>query len=171
MNSVESLFGIEEGSVMKRVLVVVLLLSSPLVAAPPTQVSAPTVLGPKAFHDGDVIEITDVRATSPKLEPGDSVTVRGRVRLASQDEAQLGLYLTQTEGNGQEETDQPQTVQVKRGLGEFELKATIKHRGVLHLTVYDKSGRPFGGVYFGTAAQMKRIEAWSLDYYLSTAKN
>jgi hypothetical protein len=60
---------------------------------------------------------------------------------------------------------------VKRGLGAFELKATIKHRGVLHLTLYDKSGRPFGGVYFGTTAQMKRIEEWSLDYYLSAAKD
>jgi hypothetical protein len=132
--------------------------------------SAPTVLGPKAFRDGDVVEITDVRATSAKLEPGDSVTVRGRIRLASQDEAQLGLYLTQTEGNDEAETDKSQTTQVKRGLAEFELKATIKHRGVLHLTLYNKSGRPFGGVYFGTAAQMKKIEEWSLDYYLSAAK-
>lgn len=152
---------------MKYVLVTGLLLCSPLAAAPPAQVSAPTVLGPKAFRDGDVVEITDVRATSPRLEPGDSVTVRGRVRLASQDKAQLGLYLTQTEGDGREETDPSQTVQVKRGLDEFELKTTVKHRGVLHLTLYARSGQPFGGVYFGTAAQMKRIESWSLDYYLA----
>jgi hypothetical protein len=154
---------------MKYLLVTGLLLCSPLIAAPPTQVSAPTVLGPKLFRDGDVVEITDVHATSPRLEQGDSITVRGRVRLASQYEAQLGLYLTQTEGTGQEETDPSQTVQVKRGLSKFELKATVKHRGVLHLTVYDRSGQPFGGVYFGTAAQMKGIEGWSLDYYLAGA--
>src|SRR5262245_29237072 len=159
-----------EVSIMKKyVLVTGLLLCSPLVAAPPEQMSVQTFLGPKAFRDGDVIEITDVRATSPKLEPGDSITVRGRVRLARQDQARLCLYLTQTEGNGQEESDPSQEVQVKRGLGELELKATVKHRGVLHLTLYDRSGRPFGGVYFGTAAQMKRIEGWSLDYYLSGA--
>ncbi len=152
---------------MKSVLAIGLLVCAPLVAAPPAQQSAETVLGPKAFRDGDVIEITDVRATSPKLEPGDSVTVRGRVRLASQEQAQLGLYLTQTEGNGSAETDPSQTVQVKRGLSDFELKATIKHRGALHLTLYDRSGAPFGGVYFGTAAQMKRIESGSLDYYLT----
>src|SRR5260221_751225 len=139
---------------MKPVLVTCLLICSPLIAAPPAQMSVPTVLGPKAFRDGDVVEITDVRATSPKLEPGDSITVRARVRLASQEHARLCLYLTQTGSTGQGETDPSQEGQVKRGLGQFELKATVKHRGVLHLTLYDQSGRPFGGVYFGTPAQM-----------------
>ena len=138
---------------------------------PPAQGPAPTVLGPKAFRDGDVVEITDVRATSPRLEPGDSVTVRGRVRRASQSEARLCLYVTQTEGDGREESDPAQTTGVRRGLHEFELKATVKHRGVLHLTLYNKAGRPFGGVYFGTAAQMRRIEGWSVDYYLAAAKD
>jgi hypothetical protein len=154
---------------MKTMLAISLLLCTPLAAAPPAQESISTVLGPKTFRDGDVVEITDVRSTSPKLEPGDSITVRGRVRLASQEEARLCLYLTQTEGKGQEESDASQQVPVKCGLKEFELKATVKHRGVLHVTLYDAAGRPFGGVYFGTAAQMKRIEGWSLDYYLSGA--
>jgi hypothetical protein len=111
-----------------------------------------------------VVEITDVRATSPRLEQGDSITVRGRVRLESRHVARLCLYLTQTEGNGLEESDSSQEVGVGRGLGEFELKATIKHRGYLHLTLYDASGRPFGAVYFGTPEQMKQIEGSSLDY-------
>lgn len=156
---------------MKPVLVTCLLICSPLIAAPPAQMSVSTVLGPKAFRDGDVVEITDVRATSPKLQPGDSITVRGRVRFASQEQARLCLYLTQTGSTEQGETDPAQEVQVKRGLGQFELKATVKHRGVLHLTLYDQSGRPFGGVYFGTPAQMKQIEGWSLDYYLSAARD
>src|SRR5262249_48659295 len=122
---VSLMFGAQETFIMRAVLLTGLLLSSSVLAAPPAQMSVPTALGPKAFRDGDVIEITDVRATSPKLEQGDSLTVRGRVRLASQDHAQLGLYLTQTEGGGSEETDPSQTMQVKRGLGEFELKATI----------------------------------------------
>jgi RNA polymerase sigma factor (sigma-70 family) len=134
--------------------------------APPRQMPAATVLGPKAFRDGDVIEITDVQATSPKLEQGDSLTVRGRVRLASHDVADLALYVTQTEGDGKDETDPAQTTQVKRGQSHFELKATIRHRGYLHVTLYDQSGKPFGGVYFGTAKQMKQIESWSLEYYL-----
>src|SRR5271170_7311758 len=114
-------FGLKETFIMKTLLITALLISSSILAAPPAQMSAPTVLGPKAFRDGDVIEITDVQATSPKLEQGDSVTVRGRVRLASQDQAQLGLYLTQTEGDGNEEVDRSQTTQVKRGLSDFEL--------------------------------------------------
>ncbi len=154
---------------MKFTFVIGLLLCAPLLAAPPVQLSVPTVLGPKAFRDGDVVEITDVRATSPKLEPGDMLTVRGRVRLASQEEARLCLYLTQTEGDGWEEIDPPQEVRVKRGLSDFELKVTIKHRGALHLTLYDE-GKAFGGVYFGTSAQMKQIEGWSVDYYLEAAK-
>jgi hypothetical protein len=156
---------------MKLWLVTGLLLCTPLVAAPPIQTSIATMLGPKVFRDGDVVEITDVRATSAKLEQGDSITVRGRVRLASLDQAQLGLLVTQTEGNGSEETDAAQVVAVKRGLGEFELKITVKHRGTLHLTLYDKSGQPFGGVYFGTAAQMKQIEGMSLEHYLTGARN
>lgn len=153
---------------MKAVMISALAIVSVSWASPPGQMPAPTVLGPKAFLDGDVIEITDVRATSPRLEQGDSVTVRGRFRLESHEGAQLALYVTQTEGDGVEEVDPTQTIQVKRGCGEFELKTTIKHRGVLHITFYgSQTGKPFGGVYFGTAAQMERIEDWDLDYYVN----
>ena len=135
--------------------------------APPVQEPTVTVLGPKAFRDGGVIEILDVRATSSKLEQGDSLTVRGRFRLESHEDAQLSLYLTQTEGDGKEEVDPAQTVRVAKGRGEFELKITIKHRGALHVTYYDrKSGKPFGGVYFGTREQMKQVEKWDVGYYL-----
>jgi len=136
-------------------------------ATPPSQMPTVTVLGPKAFLDGDVVEITDVQATSPKLEQGDTVTVRGRVRLDSHNDARLCLYLTQTEGDGLEETDASQEARVQKGRAEFELKATIKHRGVLHLTLYDRQGRSFGGVYFGTNEQMEKIKDWSVKYYLS----
>ncbi|MDY3550992.1 hypothetical protein R5W24_000064 [Gemmata sp. JC717] len=43
---------------------------------------------------------------------------------------------------------------------------SVPECGVLHLTVYDRSGKPFGGLYFGTSSQMKAIGDWSLDYYL-----
>ncbi len=153
---------------MKTTLLLALALTSTAFAAPPVQTSVSSVLGPKAYRDGDVIEILDVAATSPRLEPGDSVTVKGRVRLDSQDAAKLCLYLTQTEGDGSEETEASQTVNVSRGIQEFELKMTIKHRGVLHLTFYDQhTGAPFGGTYFGTPAQMEKIADWDLSYYLA----
>src|SRR5262245_5099203 len=135
--------------------------------AGPAQESVQVVLGPKAFRDGDVIEITDVTSTSAKLEQGDSVTVRGRVRLDSRKAATLSLYLTQTEGDGLEEDDNGQTKVVSSGLTTFELKATIKHKGALHLSLYDKqTGKGFGGVYFGTAEQMQKIAGWDVKYLL-----
>jgi hypothetical protein len=137
------------------------------IATAPTQTDVPTVLGPKAFRDGDVIEIVDVKATSPKLEQGDSVTVRGRYRLESRQRANLALFLTQLEGDGNEETDAAQMKLIEQGLGGFELKATIKHRGVLHLSFYDvASGQGFGGVYFGTQAQVKQISDQGVGHYL-----
>lgn len=152
---------------MKVAMISVLAIWSASMASPPAQMPMATVLGPKAFLDGDVIKITDVQATSSKLEQGDSVTIRGRFRLESHEEAQLALYLTQTEGDGVEEIDSAQIIQIEQGRGEFKLKATIKRRGVLHLTFYNsQTGNPFGGVYFGTAAQMKQIENWDLGYYL-----
>jgi hypothetical protein len=142
--------------------------TSSALAAPPAQNSVTPFLGPKAYRDGDVVQIMDVTATSSRLEQGDSVTVRARVRLDSQNAANLCLLLTQTEGDGIEETDPGQTIRVAKGLAEFELKATIKHRGVLHVTLYDPaSGKPIGGTYFGTAEQMKRIADWKVDYYLA----
>jgi hypothetical protein len=147
--------------------VISLVLAAVGVGTPPVQVGVQVALGPKAYRDGDVIEITDVTATSAKLEQGDSVTVKGRVRLASRQSAQLGLYLTQTEGSGAEETDRGQWRIVSKGLAEFELKTTIKHRGYLHVTLYDAAtSKPFGGVYFGTPEQMERIGDWKVDYYL-----
>lgn len=134
------------------------------------QRSVSPVLGPKLFRDGDVIEITDVTATSPRLEQGDTVVVKGRVRLDSCQQAQLGYYLTQTAGDGREETDPQQTMTIKHGQQKFKLTLTIKHQGVMHLSLYDvETHRPFGGVYFGTERQMEEIAEWDLGYYLHPA--
>jgi hypothetical protein len=58
-------------------------------------------------------------------------------------------------------------VAITHGLHEFELQTTIKHRGVLHLSFYNqKTGTPFGGVYFGTASQVREISPMDLSYYL-----
>jgi hypothetical protein len=68
---------------MKMAFVFTMALASLALAAPPIQNSINVALGPKAYRDGDVIEITEVTATSDKLEQGDSVTARGLVRLES----------------------------------------------------------------------------------------
>jgi hypothetical protein len=139
---------------------------SAIVAIAPAQRPVATVLGPKGFLDGDVIVITDVQSTSPRLEQGDTVTVRGRYRLASREDAQLALYVTATESKGVGDVESEQTMQVTDRRGEFELKTTIECRGMLHVTFYDnQSGKGFGGVYFGTPEQMKQIEGWDWAYY------
>lgn len=148
-------------------LVVLLLLVETTVASPPLRSDVAVALGPKLFRDGDVVEILDVRSTSPRLEQGDTVVVKGRFRLDSRPAARLCLYLTQTEGDGREETDPTQTIKATSGLHEFELKTTIKHRGHLHITFYDsETGKPFGGVYFGAPDRMELIADWDLGYYL-----
>ena len=137
-------------------------------AAEPSQHPVSVELGPKAYRDGDVIQVTDVVSTSARLEQGDTVTVKGRVRLDSDSDARLCLYLTQAEGDGLEEAEATQEATLKRGLTTFELKTTIKHRGVLHLTLYrSTNGKPFGGVYFGTSEQMQGISDASVQHYLA----
>lgn len=148
-------------------LILVTLLACVAGANEPTQRPVSVDLGPKAYRDGDVVQITSVSSTSPQLEQGDTVTVKGRVRLDSVAGARLCLYLTQTKGDGIEEADETQEVRVNRGLSDFELTATIKHQGVLHLTLYrTDNGKPFGGVYFGTAEQIESLSDACVRHYL-----
>ncbi|HXY32658.1 MAG TPA: hypothetical protein VEI07_00435 [Planctomycetaceae bacterium] len=147
---------------------VLVVAGSAVAGQPPLQEPVAVKLGPKAYQDGDIIEITNVTATSPKLEQGDSLTVEGRVRLRSHESALLCLSVTQTEGDGRDVGDGPESLRIKMKQRNFSLKIAIKHRGPLHLTMYDaKTGRPFGGTYFGTADQMKKIADWKLAYYLA----
>jgi hypothetical protein len=123
-------------------------------------------LGPKRFLDGDSVRIDSVTSTSPSLGPGDTVTVTGKYRLNSHEEATLALYLTQKEGNGIEETNPTQKSTAKRGWHKFTSVITVKYRGLLHLTFYDRtSGKPFGGVYFGTPKQIDSDHSISIDHY------
>ncbi len=132
----------------------------------PLMESVPVKLGPKAFRDGDVIQILEVESTSPELEQGDLIVVRGRYRLESQPSAILSLYLTQTESGGGEETEETQTVNATSGWHDFELSMLIKRRGLPHLTFYRTGdGRPFGGVYFGTLEQMANADGRLVEYY------
>ena len=129
----------------------------------PLMESVPIKLGPKAFRDGDVIQILEVEATSPALEQGDTVTVKGRYRLDSEPSAMLSLFLTRTEGDGREEIDPGQSVDAVAGWHEFEVRILIKHRGFLHLSFHDKStGAGFGGVYFGTVDQVEEMDKATL---------
>ena len=126
--------------------------------------------GVKFFRDGDSITITEVKATSSDLKVGDKVIVKGRYTLSSRPKATLSLFATETKGPGTEETRPEQKIGISAGKGELELSIMLKYDGYLHITFYAvPDGKPFGGLYFGTAKQMKEIKQWDLqDWY--TAK-
>jgi len=124
------------------------------------------VRGPARFKAGDAITIQKVQATSPKVEDGDTVVVRGRYDLQSRDQASLSLFLTRTNGEGGERIEPAQTIAVTRGSGEFALICDVRHAGALHVSFYGiPDGRPFGGVYFGPGPQMAKIKDWKLSDY------
>lgn len=128
------------------------------------------VEGVNFFRQGDSITITQVKATSPELKSGDKVTVNGRYTLSSTPIASLSLYATDTKGPGKAKTFPTQNKAINKGEGEFELSITLQYDGYLHVTFYSiPAGKPFGGVYFGTAKQMEDIKEWKIeDWY--TAK-
>jgi hypothetical protein len=123
----------------------------------------PYTVGVRYFRDGDSISITDVKATSSDLRSGNKVLVKGYYTLASSPQASLCLYATATEGSGTSEVNPKQRINITKGKGEFELSETLPYDGYLHLTFYSiPAGKPFGGMYFGTAKQMKEIEHWDV---------
>ena len=122
-------------------------------------------LGAKSFHEGDVVSITEVKSTSDKIEIGDTVTIKGRYRLDSKDTANLLLSVTRTKTAKAIEIDKSQMIKATKGWHEFEMSVIIKHTGLLHLTFYTEAGKPFGGVYFGTADQTKELKQISIAHY------
>ena len=149
-----------------HLLVVGLVITACLGAAGPEFSDVSFVLGPKKFREGDGIIIRQVQSTSPKLEIGDKVVVRGHFALQSEEKAVLALYRTRIEDCSKEHIAPTQRILVKQGTGEFALAIEIKHTVALHLTFYRiPDGKPFGGVYFGTALQMDGIKDWTLADY------
>jgi hypothetical protein len=120
--------------------------------------------GVKFFKDSDTIAITEVKATSPDLKTGDKVTVKGRYILSSRPKATLSLFATDTKGLGKQETLPEQKIEITAEKGEFELSITLIYDGYLHVTFYSvPDGKPFGGLYFGTAKQMEEIKNWNIE--------
>ena len=119
--------------------------------------------GVKFFKDGDSITITEVKATSPDLKTGNKVIVKGRYTLSSKSKASLSLFATDKKGPGKGEIRPEQKIDISAGQGEFELSTTLEYDGYLHVTFYSiAKGKPFGGLYFGTAKQMEEIKHWDV---------
>jgi hypothetical protein len=120
-------------------------------------------IGVKHFRNGDSINIDEVKATSPDLKKGDKVVVKGTYALASEPKASLGLFATSTKDSVPSQTFPEQRLEIAKGKGNFELSEILTCDGYLHVTFYSAiTGKSFGGVYFGTAKQMKEIEHWQV---------
>lgn len=110
------------------------------------------VVGKQQFKPGDAIVIEQVLATSPQLEAGTKVVVRGHYQLASAAKAQLSLYVTHRSPAGRDVTSPSQSAPVQNQSGSFELSCEITYAGDPHVSFYPASGgEPFGGVYFSAA--------------------
>lgn len=127
-----------------------------LAAAPLMEVAV--AFGAPDFRRGDSIVIEQVLSTSPKLEIGDTVVIRGRYTLASQDRAKLGISLARTESRGPVRISPAANKHVTRGSSDFELRYEVQHVGCLNVSLSAlDGGRAFGRIYLGTPEQLARI--------------
>ena len=126
----------------------------PRVAGPPVPVNF--AIGPAYFHGGDSIRIDEVEASSPGFKGGDRVIVRGWYDLHSEDAATLAMFQTASYGVRVSQMQRPQTMKIAKGVGAFQFETVIPGPGALHVSFYPaRGGSSFGGVYFGSAAQME----------------
>jgi hypothetical protein len=106
-------------------------------------------LGDAQFGVGDSITIQELRGNTNLIQDGCTYCVTGTYTLASQDEANLSFFATTTNRTSSI-VDPAQTVWVTKGTGTFSLAKHMTDNGYLHLSFYSrKTGRDFGGVYFG----------------------
>jgi hypothetical protein len=118
-------------------------------------------LGEAEFAPGDNITITQVRGTSEAITTNETYSVDGTYTLASQDQADLCLYVTSTQTSATP-IDPQQTVRLTNGSGTFHLVKTMTGEGYLHVTFYSVSrGHGFGGVYFGQGPWVLSKKIWS----------
>jgi thiol-disulfide isomerase/thioredoxin len=122
-------------------------------AADPTLVDVPYEVGATNFETGDEIKITEIRGTSENFKPKHEYWIKGTYTLRSRDRATLGASVTAQSSAGAipQPHDPDQSLEIKRGSGEFTLKLPMHRNGWPHVSFYPADGgQSFGGVYFGT---------------------
>ena len=109
--------------------------------------AVPFVTYDNTLSNGDSVTIESVEATSPRMEKGDIIVVRGSYTLQSHDRAALNLFVT----GGSSRAFPEQQSLISKGTGKFELRCGMEYSGSPHVTLYPASGGPsFGGVYFSS---------------------
>jgi len=126
------------------------------------------VIGESQFFNGDHIKISSVESSGSGFEIGATVTVKGTYTLNSVDAADLCFYSTTTLKPGEKPRPTPsrdsQKTKARKGEHEFLLSKVIGDEGHPHLTFYHpKTGKAFGGVYFGDRSNVLMKKGWSYD--------
>ncbi|HUG70795.1 MAG TPA: hypothetical protein VMM76_23805 [Pirellulaceae bacterium] len=126
------------------------------------------VIGESQFFNADHIKIRSVESSGSGFEIGATITVKGTYTLNSVDTADLWFYSTTTlkpeENRRPTPIQDSQKAKARKGEHEFVLSKVIGDDGHPHLTFYDpKTGKPFGGVYFGDRSNVLMKKGWSYD--------
>ena len=126
------------------------------------------IVGESQFFNADHIKIKSVTSSGNGFEIGATVTVKGSYTLNSVETADLCFYSTTTLKPGEKPTPTPvqdsQRTKATKGKQRFTLSKVITEDGSPHLTFYHpKTGKPFGGVYFGDESNVLMKKSWSYD--------
>ena len=115
-------------------------------------------IGQSLFREGDSIHIHSMQRTRETL------VVSCDYELASADEASLALYITASDSRPKP-VDPRQRLLVKKGKGSAVLVHPAPYAGMPHLTFSSKTGKPFGGIYFGSKEEAAKSKEMRFDYY------
>jgi len=127
---------------------------------PPPAIYASDYIGQAYFPKGDSIEITSVKRSPERM------VVKGHYNLVSHDQVTLALYITSTNRNVPE--DSQQRMQISKGRGDFELTHRHLVPGWPHVSMYADGGS-FAVVYFGTKAEALEESKLPKGYSLATS--
>jgi hypothetical protein len=125
-------------------------------------------VGESQFFNADYIKIKSVKSSGNGFEKGATITVKGIYTLNSLETAHLGFYSTTTLKPGEAPKATPvqdsQRAEAQKGRHRFTLSKVIREDGHPHLTFYhSKTGKPFGGVYFGDKSNVLMKKSWSYN--------
>jgi hypothetical protein len=139
-------------------------LTRTLFAANPVEI----VIGDSQYYNEDNVTIDTVESSGSGFSVGAVVTVKGTYTLNSLTEAELGFYSTVSLKDGEKPTPVPvelsQRVEARNGKHSFSLSMVVRDTGNPHLTFYHrKTGKPFGGVYFGDKRNVLMKKGWTYE--------
>ncbi len=144
----------------------------------------PVEIGASEFKDGGRIEILEVWGTRPKIEVFGQYLVRGKYAMPSHDRGRLYFYLTETDPFSFGGYASPpagderfralsalgaismvgnldlQSIEVRKGGGEFTLLHGMFRPGYFHLQMLTDGNKNVANVYFGTGDNVLRKKTW-----------